>query len=97
MINIAIADVSQESKNTLKHFLEKFNNICIIGESDNESELLKIVNIYKPDIVFIEIELGESNGIEVAKKINVVSPLTNIIFKKNILRMLLMSMHMTIC
>lgn len=80
MLKVAIADVSSESRDELKQLLSQVNNVSIIGESDNEEGLLKIISTFKPNVLFIEIELHESNGIDVAKKINMLSPLTSIIF-----------------
>lgn len=73
MINIAICDDQDYDRKNLKQILEKIslrNNIRFnIEEFRSGKELLNIYkrDIPKYDVIFLDIILGDSNGIDVAK------------------------------
>ena len=73
MINIAICDDQDYDRKNLKQILEKIslrNNIRFnIEEFKSGKELLNIYkrDIPKFDVIFLDIILGDSNGIDVAK------------------------------
>ncbi|GAA0070299.1 LytTR family DNA-binding domain-containing protein [Clostridium sardiniense] len=75
MVNIAICDDQGYDRINLKNILEKIaikNNIIIkIEEFNSGRELLSVYqrDIPKYDVVFLDMILGDSNGIDIAKKI----------------------------
>jgi two-component system LytT family response regulator len=55
----------------LKHFINKFClNIEIIGEADSVSSGIDIINIKKPDILFLDIKLKNNNVYEILDSID---------------------------
>lgn len=55
----------------LRHFINKFClNIEIIGEADSVSSGIDIINIKKPDILFLDIKLKNNNVYEILDEID---------------------------
>lgn len=65
-ITIAIADDHQICRNGLMSYLDpaKFK---IVGEADNGLEIIKIANECMPDIVFMDINMPNCDGIEAVR------------------------------
>lgn len=76
-----IADDHAIYRNGLKIFLENQQdvNYQIVAEAANGVELLKKVELYKPDIVITDIGMPEMDGIESCKFIKENHPLTTVI------------------
>lgn len=70
-MKIAICDDIKEYRNTIKCYVHEFFKMkdlkCEVNEFDNGKALLMSDNRY--DILFLDIELGDINGIEIAKQI----------------------------
>lgn len=68
-MKIVIADDSKLLCNSIKESLNDLKNIKIIGEANNGTEAVKIIEEKKPDFVILDIRMPEMNGIEVLRKI----------------------------
>lgn len=57
---------------TAEHVCRLLRNskVEVLGYYTNPIEALKKVNILKPDIIFLDIEMPEMNGLELAKRAN---------------------------
>ena len=53
----------------LKKLLTQFPNIEIIGEASDGVEGIDLINTLKPDLIFLDIEMPEIDGLEMAKKL----------------------------
>ncbi len=69
-----LIDDEQEALNRLKFHLKDFDELEIIGQCNNGKEALNNITKNKPDIVLIDIEMPEMNGIEVLRNIKQVFP-----------------------
>lgn len=69
MLNVLIVDDEKYIRNELRYFLEKHEDVNICGECGEGEETLKLVNNLKVDIVFLDIELQDMNGLLVARKL----------------------------
>ncbi|GAA4270794.1 LytTR family DNA-binding domain-containing protein [Aquimarina gracilis] len=69
-----IIDDEQEALNRLIFHLNDFDELEIIGQCSNGKEALKSIVKNRPDIVLIDIEMPEMNGIEVLRNIKHVFP-----------------------
>lgn len=80
MFNVLIVedDPMVASINTI--FLEKYESLNVVGVSKNENEILKKLENEKIDLILCDVYLGESNGIEILKKIRERGFLVDVIF-----------------
>ncbi len=60
-----IIEDEEPARELLRKFLEPFNDIEIIGEYIDGFEGAKAINLLKPDLVFLDIQLPRLTGIEV--------------------------------
>jgi two-component system, LytTR family, response regulator LytT len=66
-IRALIVDDELYSRDELKHLLEFFPSIQIVGEADTgEAGVMKAIQL-QPDIVFLDVEMPKMNGMEAAK------------------------------
>ena len=64
----------------LGKLLQEIDGVEIIGTYMNPYEAIGAILIVKPDIVFLDIEMPEMNGIELAEQIEQSLPTTHIVF-----------------
>jgi two-component system, NarL family, invasion response regulator UvrY len=71
MINIAIADDHTILRKGVIEILSKFDNMAVIAEAANGSELIKKLETASPlpDVCIIDINMPEMNGYETAAEI----------------------------
>ena len=70
MIKVIVVDDEPLSRQVLQYLLKKIHYpINIIGEATNGEEAVEIIKKLNPDLVFIDIEMPKSSGLEVIKKI----------------------------
>lgn len=79
-INILLVDDESSCLNSTKASLSKFSNINIVGEASSAEEAINILQKHEVDLVFLDIEMNDINGFELAKHINSIYPNTMIIF-----------------
>lgn len=51
----------------LENMLEPYEDIDIIGSYTNPADALKSIEVEKPDIIFLDIEMGDLNGLGIAE------------------------------
>lgn len=69
MIKVILLDDEKPALDELRYLLEKKNKIEIIGSYTDPIEALGAVRKNKPDIVFLDIEMPEINGLQMAREI----------------------------
>jgi two-component system LytT family response regulator len=62
-IKVLIVDDEKLARDIVKKYLEK-SNVELIGECSNGFEGIKSINEYKPDIIFLDIQMPKINGFE---------------------------------
>lgn len=67
-INVMIAEDHSLIREGLKQLLEFDGTIKVVGEASNGVECLDRLDIYNPDVLLLDINMPEMNGIEVLKK-----------------------------
>ena len=65
MIQVMIVDDHKMVREGLKRILELNGDIEVIDEADNGKDFIKKLKTVKPDIVLLDINMPEMNGIEV--------------------------------
>ncbi len=68
-IKILIADDHGITRDGLRALLEKEENITVIGEAKNGREAVQIAMEYQPDIIVMDINMPELNGMEATRQI----------------------------
>lgn len=68
-INIILADDHTMVREGLKQLLEIDDEIKVIGEANDGIECLQLLEIMSPDVLLLDINMPNMNGIEVLQKI----------------------------
>ncbi|MCD4698289.1 MAG: response regulator transcription factor [Bacteroidales bacterium] len=70
-ISAIIVDDEQDAINSLKTLLKDFDDIRIVGEAMNVKDSIEIFNTSNPDLMFLDIDLGNNTtGFDLLEKIN---------------------------
>jgi two-component system LytT family response regulator len=68
-LNTLIIDDEKQARNSLRSDLSKYEYaITILGEADSVETAVKLINEKKPDLVFLDINLGDGSGFNVLEK-----------------------------
>jgi two-component system, LytTR family, response regulator len=79
-LRVLIADDDQGMRLIIKKVIEKNSGFEIIGEAEDGITALSFAESMKPDIIFMDVEMPQLNGIECAKRITDINPKVIIIF-----------------
>ncbi|PFM10667.1 DNA-binding response regulator [Bacillus cereus] len=66
MLKVLVVDDEMLARDELKYLLERTEEVEIIGEADCVEDALEELMKNKPDIVFLDIQLSDDNGFEIA-------------------------------
>lgn len=77
MKKVIIVDDESAGRKLINEYLESYSNYFIVGEANNGVDAVKIINEFKPDLVFLDIQMPGLNGFEV---INYLEEIPQIIF-----------------
>ncbi|RJP88879.1 MAG: DNA-binding response regulator [Desulfobacteraceae bacterium] len=78
-IKILLADDHKITRDGLKALLENQKNMTVIGEAENGRMAVRLAGELKPDVVVMDINMPELNGIEATRQIVAELPGTKII------------------
>src|SRR5688572_3857166 len=71
MINCIVVDDELKSRESLKILLEDFcTNISVKAICESVAEAMDAIQKYKPDVVFLDIQLQRETGFDLLTKIN---------------------------
>ena len=79
-IRVVIADDEPGMRMIMRKMIEKAEGFTLCGEADNGPDLLKLVERYKPQVCFLDVEMPGMTGLECAKAIQDTDPRTILIF-----------------
>jgi len=69
MLRAIIVDDEQSSRETLKLMLERYcPNVDVISMSDSYETALKDIKMFKPDVVFLDIQMPDGNGFKLLEQ-----------------------------
>ena len=70
ILKVVIVEDETHSRETLKSFLEEFcKDVQVIAMASSVEEAVKVLSIYSPDVVFLDIELQSGVGFDVLNQI----------------------------
>jgi two-component system response regulator DevR len=78
-IRILIVDDHLVVRQGLKSLLSQYADLQVVADVDNGSLVMDAVELHKPDIILLDIKLGEFNGLHIARQITRVYPQVKII------------------
>ncbi len=67
-INILLADDDPVVTSSLKIILETSGEVNVLGVADSGSEAIELFRRFTPDVLLMDIRMGEMSGISAAKK-----------------------------
>lgn len=68
-------------RDEIKYLLGRYSTLEIVGEADNSFDAVRRILSLKPDVVFLDIKLGEAvDGITLAQTLQEMSPAIRIVF-----------------
>lgn len=79
VLNIIIVEDHDSFSEALRYYLEKKLNHKVIFEAKSGAEFLEYPHKHRVDLVFMDIELPDINGIEITKKILEQFPLMKVL------------------
>ncbi|HJV47093.1 MAG TPA: LytTR family DNA-binding domain-containing protein [Bacillota bacterium] len=79
-IRAIIADDNLEARQTFHRMLDLLTNVECIGEAANGEELVQLVYQEEPDVIFVDIDMPGTNGLDAAKQCKGLHPHVNIVF-----------------
>ncbi|MES2829427.1 MAG: LytTR family DNA-binding domain-containing protein [Bacteroidota bacterium] len=70
-IKAMIVDDENKSRSNIKQLLSEYCPIVeVIAEADSATKALALINQYKPELLFLDIEMGELSGFDLLKLLN---------------------------
>lgn len=80
MLKAYIVDDEPLARDELKYLLLRSKQVVVLGESDCVEDAIADIFGLKPDLVFLDIELAEDSGLELAKQLENLNPAPAIVF-----------------
>ena len=79
-IRVVIADDQEGMRLILRKMIEKAEGFTLCAEADNGTDVLDLVEQYKPHVCFLDVEMPGMTGLECAKAIQDTDPHTMVVF-----------------
>jgi two-component system, NarL family, invasion response regulator UvrY len=73
-IKVLIADDHAVVRQGLKHIIERDSGIDVVGEAENGNEVLEKVQVLEIDVILMDIEMPEKNGMETLAHLKTSNP-----------------------
>jgi two-component system response regulator DegU len=79
VVNILLIDDHKIFREGVKRVVEMADNFRVIGEGANGEEAIELVRTLKPDVILLDINMPNMNGVEATEEILKISPQSKII------------------
>jgi two-component system, LytTR family, response regulator len=79
-MRVIIVDDERLARTELRNLLKDYPEIEVIDEAQNAAESLQKIEALKPDVVFMDIQMPDSTGIEVMKQLKMLSDIPKVVF-----------------
>ena len=73
-MKVMVIDDEELARYRLCQLLGSFDDLEVVGEAENGDQGLKAISEFRPDVVFLDIEMPGLNGMEVAASLPVPRP-----------------------
>ena len=71
-IRVLIADDEPLARRGIRGLLSEYTDVEICGEARHGNEAIRLIRMFKPDLVFLDVQMPEADGFEVLKGIEYV-------------------------
>lgn len=68
--SVLIVDDEENPRMLIKEYLSYHKDFVVVGECQNGLEAIKYINMYEPDLVFLDIQMPGPNGFQVLKEVD---------------------------
>ena len=79
MTTVVIADDHRIVRQNVRALLEDEPDLRVTGEADSGLEAIRLVDMLKPDVLLLDMMLGDITGIEVIHRVKETSPDTYVL------------------
>ena len=70
MKKVIIIDDESSGRKLIKEYLDSYPELILIGEANNGVDAIRLINEFKPDLVFIDVQMPGLTGFEVLEQLN---------------------------
>jgi two-component system, LytTR family, response regulator len=70
MKKVAVIDDEAAGRTLIKQYLTEFPNLIVVGEANNGVDAIKIINEFKPDLIFLDIQMPGLTGFEILQHLD---------------------------
>ena len=79
-LRVLICDDEPGMRMILRMLVERQEGFCVAGEAENGAQGVKLFEQLRPDVVFLDVDMPEMNGIDAAQKMQDMDPRAMLIF-----------------
>lgn len=79
-IRVLIVDDEPLARDELAYLLSQHPGVEVVGEAEDGQTALALARTLQPDVVFLDINLGDTNGLEVARQFLTLRPPPRVVF-----------------
>lgn len=79
MISLVICDDHELVREALSAVLGTFDDIAVVGIVESPDALSDVVSRHDPDVVLVDVRLGEQSGIEAARRVRELNRRTKVV------------------
>jgi DNA-binding LytR/AlgR family response regulator len=69
-IRTVVVDDEKLARDRLVGFLEALDGVAVVGQAGNGPEAIEVIGTAAPDLVFLDIQMPEMSGLDVARRLN---------------------------
>ncbi|MFE4812561.1 LytR/AlgR family response regulator transcription factor [Peribacillus simplex] len=80
MMKAFIVEDEPLARDELKYLLKRSRQVEVVGEAEGIEDAMRDISRLKPELVFLDIELAEGNGLHLAKQLADLDPAPSLIF-----------------
>lgn len=80
MLKVYIVDDEPLARDELRYLLLRSKQVEITGEAESFEEAFEAISADQPDLVFVDIEISDHNGLQLAKRLQELNPIPSIVF-----------------